>query len=165
MSSFRRGTTTAVFRTVLLIIALTALLLTGWTFSRWIASYTNVGGFDMELTSIHQEPDSRCFEVQVSLINSGEIPVWVDNLAMRLRWEDRLIAAKNWEPDDAVISPGDVMSVRFTFCSELAKDRFPWGIGSAAPEGWSLNAYVDLRHEMRRGSFRTRREVGLGSSE
>ncbi len=165
MSSFRRGATTAAFRAVLVLIALTALVLTGWTFSRWIVSYTNVGGFDLELTSISQEPGGRRFDVQVSLINRGEIPIWVDNVAMRLRWEDRLIAAKTWAPGASVIPPGQVMSVPFTFSSELAEDRFPWGTGFAEPEGWSLNAYVDLKHEMRRGSFRTRREVGLGSSE
>ncbi len=161
MSPFRSRATTSVFRAVLLSISLAALVLTGWTFSRWIVSYQNVGGFDMEFSSVRQTADSSCFDVEVSLINGGQIPIWVENLSMRLHWGGRLIASRTWQPDDPVIPPGERVSIRFTFLSELAEGRFPWGEGSAEPEGWSLNAYVDLRHQMRRGSFRTRREVGL----
>ncbi len=134
--------------TSLVMITALSVVLTGWTFSRWVDSRLAVRHFDVTFVGLQHQEGSRAYQVDLMLRNEGGVRASVELVTVLLRWDGRLIAQGEVRPVDLVMSPGDTAAFNLEVFSDLDEGDLP-AVSEDEAEPWSVRAYLKMTHPVR----------------
>lgn len=123
-------------------VALSVLTLTGW-----IDSHAALQSFDASFDQLIQGDDPHQFAVFLKFINEGEIDTQLESAAVSLYYDDRLIAATNWFPEDFYISPAGTATTEINLVSNLDTEQL--AALDPASDGWHVRLRLRLTHPVR----------------
>jgi len=142
-------------------VALLAMVLTGWTFQRFLDSYRTLQLFNVELAEVTQKPEGLGqYSAVLRFSNQGPVATAVDGFYVLLQWDKKLIAVSTVQPDGLVVSSHGEKQLTMDFSSNLDAADLP--VLSGNDKGrWTVKLYMRLSHPERRRSFRLDMEKTL----
>lgn len=149
----------AVLSGFLLLVVLSGLFLTAWTFTRWLDSYLTFRHFDFRFHDLIQE-DQRSFKAELILENDGEVQTRIEALHLMLRFDGRLIASERLSPRHLVVEAGESLLLEVNLGSNLEAGLIP-SLDSDNRHLWTVRVHLRMIHPVREGVLQLSRERGL----
>jgi hypothetical protein len=142
-------------------LTLLALVLTGWTFKRFLDSYRTLQLFNVDLVGVTQKPEGLGqYSAALRFSNQGPVATSVDGFYVLLQWDKKLIAVSTVQPDGLVVASHGEKHLNMDFSSNLGAADLP--VLSENDKGrWTVKLYMRLSHPERRRSFRLDMEKTL----
>lgn len=130
-----------------------AILLTSWTFVRYLDSHRASRHFHLDLAAVESHDDPRKFTAQIVFRNEGDIRADIESLVVTLRWEGKGLATYAFPVQTMSVPPGEDLPLTVELESRLSPEDLP---SSPDPddERWSVTARVSLGHPVREGTIR-----------
>ncbi len=144
-----------------LLLALVAAGLTGWTFHRYWASQVTLRGLSVRPEAVvTSSPQPGQYAVTVRVTNPGPASVYVVSGLFSLRWQARTLAAASLDTIHLPLGPGAEGSFLLELDSNLDPATLPPAPTCPQDERWTLWADISLELSSRRGAFRATRVGG-----
>ena len=145
---------------LLVIIALTSAL-TGMTINRYVDSVLAVRAFDVAFVDLYEVEESDRYVVHLMLTNKGDLLAGVRSVRVNLRWEGRLIASGNVQPENMVVPERGQKPIAVTVISNLDPGDLPTSMELTEDADWSIEVDASITHPVRSQPITLRRTSGL----
>ncbi len=143
------------------LITIVASSLAVMTFVRTVGSQRALTGLNLHFVDLRPGEYPRDFKVEMEFVNGGEVTTRVESLSVLLRFEGKLIARRQWVPDELEIAPGGVDSITLLVRSNLEEESLPLPEQVLNSDAWSIRTTILVSHPVREGAVILQRQRSL----